>query len=54
LLKERTYSVRWFDPRTGEWINRGEEKITTNEMGWAEMERFRSDLDWAVSLTLEN
>jgi hypothetical protein len=54
LLNKRTYSVRWFDPRNGEWIDRSPEKITTDEMGRADLERFDSDLDWGMSLLLDN
>lgn len=54
LLRERTYSIRWFDTRKGEWIIRSKEKVTTDEMGRVDIERFDSNLDWGMSLVLDN
>jgi len=55
LRKNSTYSVKWFDPREGKWFSDPSvDKVTSDEIGTVSIERIRPDLDWGMSLVLDD
>jgi len=55
LRKNSTYIVKFFDPREGKWFSDPSiEKVTTTETGTVFIERIQPELDWGMSLVLED
>ncbi len=61
LLANKTYDAQWYNPRTGEWSDVGNGKLTANSSGEISMLNFPGDLsqtanneDWAVKLREED
>ncbi|HEY5467451.1 MAG TPA: putative collagen-binding domain-containing protein, partial [Clostridia bacterium] len=51
LVPGRTYQLRWFDPRTGEWVkDKNTDTVTSNGVGRILLPDFPSDADWGLSL----
>ena len=50
-LYERRYETRWFDPRTGEWIEAG--SLGSGPLCEIKLPPFPTDGDWALNLVLE-
>ncbi len=48
------YRARWFDPRTGTWLDVGNGVITSNNIGEIHLPDFPSDIDWGLSLVYED
>ena len=48
LLANGTYVARWFNPRTGQWIDAGE--WTANANSYLSLPPFPSGEDWALKL----
>ena len=54
LIPNKEYSLQWFDPITGEWLNESQ-KISTNEEGMISINNFpdgekTSTQDWSLKL----
>jgi len=47
------YSAQWFNPRNGTWINVGNGKLESNEIGIVELPKFPEDVDWGLKLIYE-
>lgn len=47
------YRARWFDPRTGTWIDVGNGVIAANNIGEIQLPDFPSDMDWGLSLVYQ-
>jgi hypothetical protein len=50
---EATYRARWFDPRTGEWLDVGDGLIEADNIGEITLPAFPDDEDWGLSLVEE-
>lgn len=51
LLPDTSYSLRWFDPRAGSWVEETG-SIATDQTGRADLPDRPSDQDWAAVLSL--
>ena len=45
-----TYSAQWFNPRTGEWMNVGEGKVSSSKIGIIKLPHMPDDMDWGLKL----
>jgi hypothetical protein len=50
---EAVYRARWFDPRTGEWRDVGNGRLTANNIGELMLPEFPDAEDWGLSLVRE-
>jgi len=58
-LPKATYRARWFNPRTGDWLDAGSGLLTADSAGKINLPRFpdsnaKSVNDWALKLTVAN
>jgi len=51
-LPNKTYKIRWFNPRTGTWHTRVRGSITSDATGRITLPPFPSDEDWGMLLVL--
>jgi len=54
--KGAKYAVRWFDPRTGKWVDKADAILAANDRGEISLPAFpggakKSEADWALKLT---
>jgi hypothetical protein len=48
------YRAQWFNPRDGTWIDAGNGKLISSEIGIIELPDFPVDSDWGLRLIYEN
>jgi hypothetical protein len=51
-LAEKTYTARWFDPRTGKWIEAGD--LTADPRCHIALPEYPTAGDWGLKLVLED
>jgi hypothetical protein len=44
------YTAQWFNPRTGEWTNVDEGKLSSSKIGIIKLPHLPSDMDWGLKL----
>jgi hypothetical protein len=49
-MPEAEYRARWFNPRTGAWVNVADGRIRANNIGEIGLPAFPDDEDWGLSL----
>ena len=47
------YSAQWFNPRTGEWLNVDEGKVSSSKIGIIKLPHLPNDADWGLKLVYE-
>ena len=47
------YSAQWFNPRNGTWIEAGNGKLKSSEIGIIELPNFPENVDWGLKLIYE-
>ena len=47
------YSAQWFNPRNGTWMEAGNGKLTSSEIGIIELPKFPENVDWGLKLIYE-
>ena len=47
------YRAQWFNPRNGTWMDAGNGKLMSNEIGIIELPKFPEDVDWGLKLIYE-
>jgi len=47
------YSAQWFDPRNGTWMDAGNGKLMSSEIGIIELPKFPENVDWGLKLVYE-
>src|SRR5687768_8818585 len=44
------YSAQWFNPRTGEWMNVGDGRVSSSKIGIIKLPHHPDDMDWGLKL----
>jgi len=47
------YSAQWFNPRNGTWMDAGNGKLMSSEIGIIELPKFPENVDWGLKLIYE-
>jgi len=47
------YSAQWFNPRNGTWMDAGNGKLMSSEIGIIELPKFPENVDWGLKLVYE-
>ena len=47
------YNAQWFNPRNGTWIQAGDGKLISNEIGIIKLPKFPENADWGLKLIYE-